>query len=177
MTVVGPDGRPVAKVPKHLEEGFKAFTEWEQARARAGIPLPPGMYFCLNKGTVLKDALSRCRVGIAQRLSMPLSCVIFDLDWDDAGRLLPKIDVDPPDEWLAKWTGKHDGGTRVEEFAKEHIMGVVRDAYRVLQHDIVERVGGLLYDRPDLLPKCVEDLLGDATKEPSVSEVEAPGVE
>lgn len=147
------------EIPQHLQEGHKAFTEWRDARTRAGIPLPPGAVFILNKQTVLKDALGRYRLAVAKRLLMPISCVKLDFDYDDAGRMRPITDVDPPDGWLKAWTGKNEGGTRVEDFAREHIQRVIREEYLLLQANLPGRLQGLQVGRPDLMQKT-EDALG-----------------
>jgi len=165
------------EIPEHLVEGWKAFEDWRIARERAGIPLPPGGYFVLNKHTVLKDAIGRYRQQIANRLHLPLVCVKIDLDRDDAGRLRPVTDVNPPEGWLQRWTGGH-GGTRVEDYARQHIQDVLRECYQELQQEILRRVAGLLEDRQDLLPRETEDLLGqNEVQEAGLPAERAPEVE
>lgn len=160
MSLVDSKGNPTAVVPEHLIEGHEAFEQWKKARQMAGIPLPPGATFILNKHVVLKDALVTYRARIAKRLQMPLSCVIVEVDWDDAGRLAPQTNVDPPDGWLEGWGGGKQVGTRVEDFAREHIVMVIKSEYQLLQMNLAERLQGLYQERPDLMPP-VENALGD----------------
>lgn len=162
--IVAPDGGPAHELPPHLREGLEIFNEWAAARAASGNPLPPGGAFILTKVTVLTDAILRMRRRLAVSLQMPLGCVTTDIEHDKAtGRIVPRIDVKAPDEWLTTWQAPGTKGDapsgRVEEFAREYIQGRIRDASSAFKDEVARRLAALSQTRPDLMPTVTEDLL------------------
>lgn len=175
-----PDSCKQPEIPEHLIEGHKAFTEWKEAMARAGEPLPPGGVFIMNRSTILKGCLIRFRVSVAAELKMPLECIVVDVQTNELGALIPHIDVNPPEDWLAQEYAKGQGATaRMEEFARMYISGVLERYYDTFKSDAAERLEALQGPgRPDLDQTEVEDLLDSEETEAtggSAGETVTPG--
>lgn len=66
-------------IPKHLEEGWKAYRDWWEARYRSGDPLPPGGCFILNRVSVATEQFELMRRAVAEELRVPVTHVLFSL--------------------------------------------------------------------------------------------------
>lgn len=169
MTIVGPNGQPArnVEVPEHIKEGLETFYAWASARSSAGDPLPPGGMFILSKDTILADEITKLRMAICSELKIGLECVKVLLERDDFGRLMPSVEVDPPDGWIEEWSkpgfNMPIGEQSPEEYARDYITGVRSRAYQRFKETIVLRVGLLVHDRPDLQPSEIIDALAEST--------------
>jgi hypothetical protein len=153
------------EIPESLREGHEAFTQWRDAMAKAGKPLPIGGVFLLNRMTILGDSLSILWSEIVATLRCPPECVKLEID-QDLGGLHHRIKVAVPDEWIKEFSkhvpsGGMVGTVGLEKMIDAYIQSVIADADRRFRENLKDRLSGL-EPREDLLPKVIVDVLGQA---------------
>jgi hypothetical protein len=129
--------------------------------AVAGKPLPPGGVVAVTPVSVLEHSLVELKVGVSESLKVDPDIVTIQLDFDDAGRPLPIVNVGHSPH-LRQFVRQMSGAKTEEDLEaalKAHINMTLKIIYHQWLAIFKERMERINRVRKDLMPAKIVDLL------------------
>lgn len=144
------DGRFEHELTSEEHGALIALEDWRAAMDRAGKPIPPGFVFLLQRDTVLAEESALLYLRLVRELRVPPECVTVGFDRDDE-RLIPRISVDPPHDWIREIPlANARGGGSARELAAVYIRSTIEKQYKAFKDVLLHRTAGLMCTRPEL---------------------------